>query len=108
MGFIMDGLDAEDYDRQYSDRQLVTRILRYFRPQARRMIAVAITIVLTSLTQTGLPIFISWSIDRLQDDTSTRTLLFITAVTIVLGSLGWAFNAVRRALSSQAIGNVWL
>ncbi|MEB2287369.1 MAG: ABC transporter ATP-binding protein [Anaerolineae bacterium] len=108
MGFIMDGLDAENYDRQYSDRQLVMRILRYFRPQAGRMIAVAVTIVLTSLTQTSLPIFISWSIDRLQEDTSTGTLLFITAVTIVLGSLGWAFNAVRRALSSQAIGNVVL
>ena len=108
MGFIMDGLDAEDYDRQYSDRQLVARILRYFRPQAGRMIAVAITIVLTSLAQTGLPIFISWSIDRLQEDTSTRTLLLITTVTIVLGSLGWAFNAVRRSLSARAIGNVVL
>ncbi len=35
MGFIMDGLDAEDYDRSYSDRELVRRILRYFRPKLR-------------------------------------------------------------------------
>ena len=32
MGFIMDGLDAEAYDRTYSDRQLLNRITRYFRP----------------------------------------------------------------------------
>ena len=37
MGFIMDGLAADAYDRQYSDRQLTTRIGTYFRPQARRM-----------------------------------------------------------------------
>ena len=33
MGFIMDGIDAEAYDRQYSDRQLMRRIGSYFRPQ---------------------------------------------------------------------------
>ena len=32
MGFIMDGLGAEAYDRNYSDRQLIARIIGYFRP----------------------------------------------------------------------------
>ncbi len=32
MGFIMDGLDAEAYDREYNDRQLLNRIISYFRP----------------------------------------------------------------------------
>jgi hypothetical protein len=49
MGFLMDGLDSEAYDRTYTDRQLVGRILRYFRPQARKMLIVAGAIVLTSL-----------------------------------------------------------
>ena len=34
MGFVMDGLDAEAYDRQYTDRQLLGRIL-VARPPAR-------------------------------------------------------------------------
>ncbi len=34
MGFIMDGLDAEAYDRKYTDRDLVRRIARYFRPHS--------------------------------------------------------------------------
>lgn len=108
MGFIMDGLDAEDYDRKYGDRELVKRIVSYFRPQAGRMIAVATMIVLTSLTNTGLPIFISRSIDRLQEDSSTTTLLTIAAVMVAIASLGWLFNAIRRMLSAQAIGNVVL
>ncbi|MBN2304355.1 MAG: ABC transporter ATP-binding protein [Anaerolineae bacterium] len=108
MGFIMDGLDAEEYDRQYTDRDLVRRIAHYFRPQAKRMGLVALMIVLNSLAYTGLPIYISNSIDRVQENTSTNTLLTIAAVTILLGSLGWVFNAVRRSIAASAVGNVVL
>jgi ATP-binding cassette subfamily B protein len=108
MGFIMDGLDAEEYDRSYSDRVLVRRIFRYFRPQARRIALVALMIVLNSLAYTALPIYISQSIDRLQNDTSTNTILTITFVTALLGSLGWLFNAVRRSIAARAIGDVVL
>ncbi len=54
MGFLFDGLDAEKYDRKYNDRELVARIVRYFRPHRRKMIAVAIMIVITSLASTAL------------------------------------------------------
>jgi ABC-type multidrug transport system fused ATPase/permease subunit len=108
MGFIMDGLDAEAYDRQYGDRVLVRRIIGYFRPQSRRMLAVSVAIVLTSLVNTGLPIFISDSLDRLQAQATTQTLLFLTAGIVVLGVLGWVFNAIRQWLSAAAIGNVTL
>ncbi len=108
MGFIMDGLDAEAYDRQYSDRELVRRILEYFRPEARRMTVVAIVIFLTSLVNTGLPAFVSASLDRLQTDSSDQTLWIITGVITLLGILGWAFNAIRQWLSAVAVGNVTL
>ena len=108
MGFIMDGLDAEAYDRKYSDRELIRRIVSYFKPEASRMILVALAIFLTSLVNTGLPAFISASLDWLIEDTSTETLLIITGILIVFGILGWAFNAVRQWLSSISIGNVTL
>jgi ATP-binding cassette subfamily B protein len=108
MGFIMDGLDAEAYDRKYSDRVLVKRILAYFRPQTRRMLAVSAAIVATSLVNTGLPIFISDGLDRLQVDASTRTLIYLTVGIIVLGILGWVFNAIRQWLAAAAIANVTL
>lgn len=108
MGFIMDGLDAEEYDRQYSDRMLVRRILGYFRPQLPRMLAVATAIVLSSAVSTGLPIFISDGLDRLQTDTTTTTLLTILAVITLLGVLGWVFNAIRQWVTAAAVGNVTL
>ena len=36
MGFILDGLETEAYDRTYSDRELLRRIVSYFRPYAGR------------------------------------------------------------------------
>ena len=42
MGFILDGLDTEDYDRQYSDRDLLKRIVAYFKPHGPRMLLVGI------------------------------------------------------------------
>ncbi len=108
MGFIMDGLDAEEYDRQYDDRLLVRRIARYFRPQAYRMLVVSAMIILSTLANTGLPIYISHSIDRLEKDSSTQTIVTIGGIIALLGIIAWVFNAIRQAVSAQAVGNVVL
>lgn len=108
MGFIMDGLDAEAYDRKYSDGTLVKRIARYFRSQAKQMAAISGAIVLASLVNTSLPIFISSGLDNLRNNSSTGSLLRLTAGIVVLGVLGWVFNAIRQWMSAAAIGNVTL
>ncbi|MCA0458743.1 MAG: ABC transporter ATP-binding protein/permease [Chloroflexi bacterium] len=108
MGFIMDGLDAEAYDRKYSDSTLVKRIVQYFKPETKRMALISAVIVLASLVNTGLPIFISNGLDNLQKDTSTSSLLLLTAGIVALGVLGWLFNAIRQWFSAAAIGNVTL
>jgi ATP-binding cassette, subfamily B, bacterial len=111
MGFIMDGLDAEDYDRKYRDGELVRRIIGYFRPQLPRMATIAAAILLTSAVNTGLPIYISQSLDEIQTAggaATAATLQRITLVLILLGILGWIFNAVRQWLSAAAVSNVTL
>ena len=65
MGFIMDGLDAEAYDRTYKDRQLIKRIISYFRPHLAIMVIVAVLVVLNSLMDTAFPILIAQGIDAL-------------------------------------------
>lgn len=107
MGFIMDGLDAESYDRQYSDRYLVKRIGDYFRPHMRKMMVVVAAIVLTSVVDTSLPIIISRGIDQIQADKSTPVLQFGIAVAL-LATLSWGFYFVRRWLSSYVVGDVVL
>ncbi len=108
MGFLFDGLEAEAYDRSYTDRQLVQRILGYFRPQTGRILAVSITVVLSSVFSTVIPIVISNALDRLAVDSSTRTLIILTIMITVLGSLAWIANFIRRWFSAEAVGNVVL
>ncbi|MBC8170762.1 MAG: ABC transporter ATP-binding protein [Anaerolineae bacterium] len=106
MGFIMDGLDGEEYDRKYSDSTLVRRIVGYFREEWQRIATVAAAILLSSALSTLLPIVISDGVDRLQTDRSTSTLLSIVVAVTMLGLLSWLFNAMRQWLSASAIGNI--
>jgi ABC-type multidrug transport system fused ATPase/permease subunit len=108
MGFIMDGLDAEAYDRSYSDWQLVRRIAAYFRPQARKMAAVAAALLATALLDAGLPIFVARSIDSMALDPSLRALVLGAVVLTLLAASSWLLNALRQTFSSQAIGDVVL
>jgi ATP-binding cassette, subfamily B, bacterial len=108
MGFIMDGLDAEAYDRNYTDGDLVRRILGYFRPQLHRMAGVVVAITLSSLLEVGLPVYISSSLDALPAAPDVRQLLTIGGLIMLLGALSWVFNYLRRAISARAVGDVVL
>jgi ATP-binding cassette, subfamily B, bacterial len=108
MGFIMDGLDAEAYDRTYRDRDLVRRVLSYFKPQAGRMLLVAVAISLTTLANALLPIYISLVIDRLQQAPDGVDFMQVTLIIIAYGLAAWGFNAIRGWFSAQAVGSVVL
>ena len=111
MGFIMDGLDAEDYDRQYSDGELVRRIVQYFRPESARMVAVSAAVFFNSMTETATPIVISIALDTMQaaqNGEATFNPLVAALILTAIGSLGWVFNFIRQWLSAVAVGNVTL
>lgn len=108
MGFIMDGLDAEAYDRTYSDRTLVRRILGYFRPQARAMLLVAGLIVLNSVADTVLPILIARGIDALSVARTLSTIGWLVVAILASSVLSWTFNFLRQGNTARAVGNVVL
>jgi ABC-type multidrug transport system fused ATPase/permease subunit len=108
MGFLMDGLEEEAYDRSYSDRNLVRRILAYFSPQVPRLIFTAVIIVASSLVDTGLPVLISRGIDGLQADRSINNLTVLAVVITLVACLSWVFNYFRRWVSARMIGDVVL
>jgi ABC-type multidrug transport system fused ATPase/permease subunit len=108
MGFILDGLDTEAYDRNYSDRELVSRIIGYFRPHARPMILVAIMIALNSAAGTGGPIIISKAIDIVAVNPSVDVMLLMAGGVLLLGAAAWVFNYVRQLFSTRVIGDVVL
>jgi len=108
MGFILDGLDTEAYDRNYSDRELLSRIIAYFRPYARQMGLVAVMLMLNSAAGTGGPIIISRAIDLLAQDPSTEKMLLMAGGVLLLGVAAWTFNYIRQMISARVVGNVVL
>jgi ATP-binding cassette subfamily B protein len=108
MGFILDGLESEDYDRQYGDRELLNRIISYFRPYTRQMLLVAVMITLSSLAGTGGPILISRALDIVSDNSSTQVIILLTAGVLILGASAWLFNYIRQWFSARVTGNVVL
>ncbi len=105
---IMGGLNAEEYDRSYSDWQLVRRIAAYFRPHLRKVGLVAFMVTLTSLVATATPLLISRGIDSLAGNPQLQWLLTLAAVVTVLGALSWVFNFVQQRFSARAVGDVVL
>ena len=101
MGFILDGLDTESYDRTYTDRELVARILGYFRPHAGKMALVALMLTLNSTASSGMPILIAETIDAFADESIKAAYLPDMAAGKTTHP-GWAFVKGWKSSVSSA------
>jgi ABC-type multidrug transport system fused ATPase/permease subunit len=108
MGFIMDGLDAEAYDRNYTDRQLIARIIGYFRPKVHIMIVIATLITLTSLLDTVFPVLISYGIDTVVASGAIKTILLLVIAILLAGVFSWVCNFFRQWYTARTVGDVVL
>ncbi len=104
MAALMRGIEAEKYDRAYSDRDLVARIIGYFRPHRRKIAVVAICITLMAALGAVVPIVIANSLNAGATGAGFPTLL--VAVVLVAGVGTWGLAAVRRYLTAQVIADV--
>jgi ABC-type multidrug transport system fused ATPase/permease subunit len=109
----MDGLDAEAYDRAYTDRQLVARILGYFRPHFATMGLLAAMIVLNSAMDAALPFLIARSLDQLKGSADLGATIWLRtgwliAAILLAGVLSWTFNFFRQRLTARTVGDVVL
>ncbi len=104
----MDGLEAEGYDRSYSDRQLLGRIYDYFRPHLPTMGFVATMIVLDSLMSAVLPILIARGLDTIAIDQAWQNAGLLIAAILLSGALAWTFNFFRQWFTARTVGNVVL
>ena len=113
MGFIMDGVATEAYDRSYSDRQLLRRIFAYFRPHLKTMVFVALMTFLDALMGAALPVLISRGIDVLGGSSDLQAGLWqqaggLLVAVLAAGALAWTFNFFRQTYTAKAVGDVVL
>jgi ABC-type multidrug transport system fused ATPase/permease subunit len=104
----MEGLDAEDYDRSYSDGELLRRVRDYFRPAASGMVVVGLMIALNSIASMVQPLLVSWGIDELVTDDSSRVVWITAGGLLLFGVAAWIFNFIRQWLTARIVSDVVL
>jgi len=106
MGWVMDGLESDSYDRAYGDLALVRRVLAYFAPHWPTMLAVSVAVVLDSGVSAGIPILISRGLDVVTQTRSLPGALLLAGAAIAFSSLSWLFNYYRQSRSARVVGDV--
>ena len=102
------GLEAEEYDREIKDRTLLKRIFEYFRPYKKYMTIVILLLILTSLTNSFIPLFTSIVINNLATNPNIFSFILIIGLIFFLNILAFVFNYYRFINSTKAIANVEL
>ncbi len=98
------GLDADRYDRQYTDTYLFKRIYDYFSVYKRRLITIVVAFFVLSVVSALRPILIADGVDALETDNQGIIPVLLIAL-LVSAVLEYVSNWIRRLLMSRIIGH---
>lgn len=107
MGFFAN-LDTEGYDRQYTDRELVRRIVLYFQPHRLAILLVTFLLLLLAVSEALAPVILARGIDVIRLDASNRNIALLFAILLGLGLFAWLLNWVRRRVTVRTIAQLEL
>jgi len=110
MSMMRDALTTENYDREYSNQDLVGRIGLYFRPWWRRLLGITGMVTVLALFDAAAPVLIARGVGLLANvDQNTSSLIMLLAgALLVLRLFYWAANWGRRLWTAMFIGDVTL
>lgn len=107
MGFYH-GLSAEAYDRQYTNKALVQRILDYFKPHKIKLIFVAIVVILQGFTGSIPYLLVSKVLDEgAADRPDNRILAILVGAVIIIEVLGYVFFYIQQRLMARVTADVY-
>jgi ATP-binding cassette, subfamily B, bacterial len=102
------GLNAEAYDRSYTDRALLARIFTYFGAFRSRMITLAAVTIFMAILGALNPLLVSSGVQSMVQARSDLYLVGLILVVLIVGVLSWLGNLVRRRLTAVVTGDVVL
>ena len=103
---FFDGLDAEDYDRKYSDKALVRRIISYFLPHRKLLILFTIVVLIVALTAALQPLLVSDTVQRISEQINLTLIGIMVGGILMLNIVNWLANVFRRQYLMQMIADV--
>ncbi|MGW8143456.1 MAG: ABC transporter ATP-binding protein [Anaerolineales bacterium] len=102
------GLDTEAYDRKYTDRQLTSRMVTYFKPYTWSLVAVVILLLVIAISGAVSPIIVARGIDLLGSEITWQNILLLSTAILLAGVTSWGANWGRRRLTARLIGDIIL
>ncbi|OLS19841.1 MAG: putative ABC transporter ATP-binding protein [Candidatus Heimdallarchaeota archaeon LC_2] len=102
MGWVTEGLDRADYDRTYSDKDLLKRIIGYFKSYKIFMTLITISVIGVAFINAFLPVVIAGMIDDLDVNKNSNIQGFI----YLLGALyvsSFVSFAIMEIFSAKAV-----
>ena len=105
MGFFS-GLDTEAYDREYSDRDLVSRILGHLRPHGKRLFWISAFLILVASSSASLPLIVSNGVQRLTQNRSDQGISLLLLLVLIAAVINWGGNWVRRRMTTRVVSTV--
>ncbi len=108
MPFVLDGLESESYDRNYTDRDLIRRIAEYFSPHRGAMVIVAVVLALNSIFDAVAPVVVSLAVDTVAERDTYSFIALMSLLVLVVGVAAWIFNFIRQEVANRVIGDVVL
>jgi ATP-binding cassette subfamily B protein len=103
---VFAGLDTEAYDRQYSDKELIYRIMQYFLPYRAQVVGVIFFVTLVALAGVGQPLIVSRGMGSLENEPTNNLIILLVGLMILFGVGVWAANWARRRIQIRVIGDV--
>jgi ATP-binding cassette subfamily B protein len=100
------GLAAERYDRQYTDRQLLRRMAKYFAPFRTRMIRLGLVVFAITAIGLVIPITISRGINLVQASTGVQPIVLLCGGLLALYITQWFCNRTRRRMTARLVAEV--
>jgi ATP-binding cassette subfamily B protein len=107
MGFFAD-LAREDYDRTYTDSELVRRLAIYFKHHGKKLMVTLVATLIVAVAAASSPVLVSYGVGLLDEDPQSSLLYLIALALFVLGAVVWMANWVRRRAITRVIGDVML
>ncbi|MBN1661562.1 MAG: ABC transporter ATP-binding protein [Anaerolineae bacterium] len=102
------GLNTEAYDREYSDRQLIRRIVSYFKPHLKKVAAIGLFILFSSGLNAVQPLVVSRGLDLLAASQNLSLLIGIVVAVLMVGIGNWLISWARRRFLVRVVGDVVL
>ena len=105
MGFFSNLAD-EAYDRKYTDKELIKRIVSYFKPHRKNLIIITFFLVLTAMAAAAIPRLVSNTVKELDSNISLEQSLWLGAMVVLAGVIVWGANWIRRRMTGRVLAEV--